>query len=43
MIGKLLSHHDIQTTARYAYAHLAQDSIHQAADRIAGSIASDIL
>ena len=41
MIGKLLGHHDIETTARYA--HLAQDSVQEAAERIAGSIASDIL
>ena len=41
VIGKLLGHHDIETTARYA--HLAQDSVHQAAERIADSIANDIL
>ena len=41
MIGKLLGHNDIETTARYA--HLARDSIHEAAERIAGSIATDIL
>ena len=41
MIGKLLGHNDIETTARYA--HLAQDSIHEAAERIAESIAVDIL
>ena len=40
-MGKLLGHSDIVTTARYA--HLARDSIHQAAERIAGSIADDIL
>ena len=32
---------DIETTARYA--HLAQDSIHETAERIAESIAADIL
>lgn len=37
VIGKVLRHNNIETTARYA--HLAQDSVHQAADRIARSIA----
>ena len=41
VIGKLLGHSDIETTARYA--HLAQDSIHEAAERIAWSIAADVL
>ena len=41
VIGKLLGHNDIETTARYA--HLAQDSVHEAAERIAWSIAADIL
>ena len=41
VIGKLLGHSDIETTARYA--HLAQDSIHETAARIAESIAADIL
>ncbi len=40
VIGKLLGHSDIETTARYA--HLAQDSIHETAERIAESIAADI-
>ena len=40
-IGKLLGHSDIETTARYA--HLARDSVHEAAERVAGSIAGDIL
>ena len=41
MIGKLLGHSQIQTTARYA--HLARDSVYEAAERIAESIATDIL
>ena len=41
MIGKLLGHSDIETTARYA--HLARDSVHEAAERIANSIATEIL
>ena len=41
MIGKLLGHSDIETTARYA--HLAQDSIHETAERIAQSISADIM
>ena len=41
VIGKLLGHSDIETTARYA--HLAQDSLHETAERIAESIAADIL
>ena len=41
MIGKLLGHSQVETTARYA--HLARDSVHEAAERIAGSIAVDIL
>ena len=35
VIGKLLGHSDIETTARYS--HLARDSIHDAAERIGGS------
>ena len=41
MIGKLLGHSQLETTARYA--HLARDSIHEAAGRVADSIAADIL
>ncbi len=41
VIGKLLGHSDIETTARYA--HLAHDSIHETAERIAESISADIL
>ncbi|MDE0702962.1 MAG: site-specific integrase [Rhodospirillaceae bacterium] len=41
VIGKLLGHSDIETTSRYA--HLAQDSIHGTAERVAASIAGDIL
>ena len=41
MIGELLGHSQVETTARYA--HLARDSVQEAADRIADSIATDIL
>ena len=41
VIAKLLGHSDIETTARYT--HLVRDSIHEAAERFAGSIAADIL
>ena len=37
MIGKLLGHHKVQTTARYA--HLANDPVKSAANRIASRIA----
>ena len=37
MIGKLLGHTQVQTTARYA--HLANDSLKAAANRIANRIA----
>ena len=40
MIGKLLGHRQIETTARYA--HLAHDSVHASAERIAASLAEDI-
>lgn len=41
MIGKLFGHARTETTARYA--HLARDSAHEAAERVAESIAADIL
>ena len=41
MIGKLLGHTQVETTARYA--HLARDSVQESATRIADSIAADIL
>ena len=41
MIGKLLGHRKIQTTARYA--HLARDSVKESADLVAASIAADIM
>ena len=41
MIGKLLGHTRVQTTARYA--HLAEDSVKASAARIAASIGEDIL
>ena len=40
-VGTSLYANDIETTARYA--HLAQDSVHEAAERIAESIDADIL
>ena len=40
MIGKLLGHSKIQTTARYA--HLARDSVNESAARVAASIAADL-
>ena len=39
--GKLLGHNQVETTARYA--HLARDSVHESAARIADSLAADIL
>ena len=41
MIGRLLGHSDIGSTARYA--HLARDAERVAAARVGGSIAADIL
>ena len=41
MIGKLLGHNKIDTTARYA--HLARDSVKASSARVADSIAADIL
>ncbi len=41
LLGKLLGHSRLETTARYA--HLARDTIHEAAARVADSIAADIL
>ena len=41
MIGKLLGHSRIETTSRYA--HLARDSVREAAERVVESIAADIL
>ena len=38
MIGKLLGHTQVQTTARYA--HLATDPVKAAAERVASNIAS---
>ena len=40
MIGRLLGHTQVQTTARYA--HLARDSIQTAAARIIGSIGGNL-
>ena len=41
MIGKLLGHTQVQTTARYA--HLAADSVKQAAEKIAERLAGLLL
>jgi len=41
MIGRLLGHSRVETTARYA--HLARDSVHEAASQIAASIGADLL
>ena len=41
VIGKLLGHSKLETTARYA--HLARDSAQEAAERVAESIAEDML
>ena len=38
MIGKLLGHTQVQTTARYA--HLAADPVKMATDQVAGRIAA---
>ena len=40
MIGKLLGHRKIRTTARYA--HLARDSVKESAARVAASIGADL-
>ena len=40
MIGKLLGHTQVQTTARYA--HLAADPVKNAADQVAGNIAASL-
>ena len=41
MIGKFPGHARVEKTARYA--HLSRDSVREAAERIAASIAEDIL
>ena len=41
MIGKLLGHTRMQTTARYA--HLARDSVRESAARVAASIGADLV
>ena len=41
MIGRLLGHTQVETTARYA--HLAEDSLRDSAVRISDSIADDLL
>jgi len=41
IIGRLLGHRRIETTARYA--HLTRDSVRESAERVAVSIAEDVL
>ena len=41
MIGELLGHRKVQTTARYA--HLARDSVRASTAKVAESIGADIL
>ena len=41
MIGKPLGHRRIESTVRYA--HLARSAVHEAAERVANSLAEDIL
>ncbi len=41
MIAKLLGHAHVETTTRYA--HLARDSVRETAERVAVSIAADVL
>ncbi len=41
IIGRLLGHRQVETTARYA--HLARDSVTKSTDRISISIAVDVL
>jgi hypothetical protein len=41
MIGKLLGHTQVQTTARYA--HLANDPVKQAAERVADQLGTLLL
>lgn len=40
MIGRLLGHSQLETTARYA--HLGRDSVHEAAMRVLDSIEADL-
>ena len=40
MIGRLLGHSQVETTARYA--HLARDTVHESAARVADSLATDL-
>ena len=41
MIGELLGHRRVRTTARYA--HLAREAVNASASRVAESIGADIL
>ena len=40
MIGRLLGHRKVQTTARYA--HLARDSVKAAGERVSDSLAAGL-
>ena len=40
MIGRLLGHTQVETTARYA--HLARDSVKESAAKVAASIGEDL-
>ena len=40
MVGKLLGHHKVQTTARYA--HLTRDSVKTSTERVSDSLATDM-
>ena len=41
VVSRMLCHSNVRTTGRYA--HLAEDSIHETAERFADGIAADIV
>ena len=41
LLGKLLGHNSLETTARYA--HLARDTVQASAAKVGGSIGADIM